>query len=70
MRPTLDRVERFADLLETDPDDPAFAALRRSELIGRPLGSETFVRDAETLLGRPLAPAKRGPKPRKAHEEK
>jgi REP-associated tyrosine transposase len=64
VRPILDRVARFADLIETDADDPAFMALRRSEAIGRPLGSETFIRGAEGLLGRTLAPGKRGPKPK------
>ncbi len=64
VRPILNRVARFADLMETDADDPAFMALRRSELIGRPLGSETFIHDAEALLGRSLAPGKRGPKPK------
>ncbi len=66
VRPVLDRVARFADLMETDADDPAFMALRRSELIGRPLGSETFIRGAEAALGRTLASAKRGPKPKTA----
>ena len=61
-KPVLDRIARFADLLETDADDPAFAALRRSELIGRPLGSEDFLRRAEASLGRRLGPGKRGPK--------
>src|SRR5271165_2944996 len=28
------RAPRFADLLDADADDPAFTALRRSELIG------------------------------------
>ena len=37
-------------------------ALRRSELTGRPLGSEAFIHDAEAGLGRTLAPGKRGPK--------
>ncbi len=62
VRPLLDRISRFADLLETDADDPAFAAFRRSALIGRPLGSAAFVRAAEAHLGRALAPAKRGRK--------
>ena len=66
VRPVLDRVGRFADLLDSDPDDPQFAALRRSELIGRPLGSDGFMHRAETLLGRKLAPGKRGPKPKTA----
>lgn len=29
--PVLDRVERFADLIETQPDDPAFAASRAAD---------------------------------------
>ena len=69
VRPVLDRVGRFADLLESDADDPQFAALRRSELIGRPLGSEAFAHRAETLLGRKLAPGKRGPKPKTARRQ-
>ncbi len=64
VKPVLDRVANFADLLETDADDPSFVALRRSELIGRPLGSPSFVAAAEARLGRRLAPGKRGRKPR------
>jgi len=64
VRPVLDRVPRFADLLETPADDPAFAALRRSELIGRPLGSPSSIQRARAMLGHALAPAKREPKPR------
>jgi putative transposase len=67
-RPVLDRIARFADLLQTEADDPAFGALRRSELIGRPLGSTGFIRNAELMLGRTLAPGKRGPKPKTAPE--
>jgi putative transposase len=33
VRPLLDRAPRFADLIETDADDPAFVALRLSELM-------------------------------------
>jgi putative transposase len=64
VRPILDRIANFADLLQTDADDPAFAPLRRSELIGRPLGSPAFVAAAEARLGRRLAPGKRGRKPK------
>ena len=39
VRPILDRVVRFADLLETDADDPAFGALRSAETTGRALGT-------------------------------
>ena len=38
--------------------------LRRGERIGRPLGSEAFLKDMETRTGRSLTPAKRGPKPK------
>ena len=64
VKPVLDRIANFADLLETDADDPSFIALRRSELIGRPLGSPSFVATVEARLGRRLAPGKRGRKPR------
>jgi putative transposase len=62
--PLLRRAANFADLLDADADDPAFAALRRSELIGRPLGSEQFVADIERELGRKVRPGKRGRKPK------
>ncbi|HRJ69624.1 MAG TPA: transposase [Beijerinckiaceae bacterium] len=62
VRPVLERVGAFTELLEEDA--PGFAALRKAETTGRPLGSETFLARAERLLGRPLAPGKRGPKPK------
>ena len=55
VRPVLARVERFADLLETDADDGAFKALRASEGTGRPLGNAAFIAGLERLLGRPIA---------------
>ncbi len=64
VRPILDRVANFADLLATPADDAAFDPLRRAELIGRPLGSPAFVAAAEARLGRRLAPGKRGRKPK------
>ena len=69
VKPVLDRVASFSDLLQTDADDPSFAALRRSELIGRPLGSPSFVAAMEARLGRRLAPGKRGRKPRGGEEQ-
>ena len=65
VRPLLDRAPRFIDLLEREADQEAFAPLRRSELIGRPLGSAAFVAGIEKRLGRSLAPGKRGRKTRK-----
>jgi putative transposase len=64
VRPILDRVANFADLLAAPADDAAFEALRRAELIGRPLGSPDFVAAVEARLGRRLAPAKRGRRPK------
>ncbi len=64
VRPLLDRVGNFADLIAGDPDAADFAVLRRSELIGRPLASAAFVAEAEALLGRRLTPGKRGRKSR------
>jgi putative transposase len=66
VRPLLDRAPRFAGLRETDADDPAFSALRRSELIGRPLGVPAFQDAIGRQLGRIVTPGKRGPKPRLA----
>ena len=52
VRPLLDRAPRFADLIDAVPDEAAFTALRRSELIGRPLGSPAFLEAAARRLGR------------------
>jgi putative transposase len=61
----LERVGSFAAFLGTAFDqDAAFAALRRSETTGRPIGSQDWIRRLERDLARPLAPRKRGPKPR------
>lgn len=62
--PVLDRVERFADLIAGDPDDPSFAALRAAERIGRPLANRDFIEGLEQLLGRPVA--RRAPGRKKA----
>ena len=65
VRPLLDRAPNFADLLDADPDDPAFAALRRNELIGRPLGDRAFQDAISSRLGRVVTPGKRAPKPKR-----
>jgi putative transposase len=56
----------FADLLDADPDDPALAALRRNELIGRPLGDCAFQDAISRRLGRAITPGKPGPKPKRS----
>jgi putative transposase len=60
--PLLDRAPRFADLLDTGRGCPAFTALRRSELIGRPLGDNEFQGAISRRLGRAVTPGKRGRK--------
>jgi len=69
VKPLLDRAPRFADVLETDPDDPCFASLRRSERIGRPLGSAQVTASVERRLGRIVTPGRRGRKPEAARNE-
>jgi putative transposase len=61
VRPVLDRTSCFADLLLQDRAED-FAALRRSEGSGRPLGTAEFVTGLERLLGRPIARRSPGPK--------
>ena len=53
----------FAALVEQGEDEARSLALRKAESIGRPLGADAFLEDLERQTGRPLRPAKRGPKP-------
>ena len=57
-------IAHFADLLEGEGNAAAFVRMRRSELIGRPLGSAGFVAEIGKRFGRTLAPGMRGRKPR------
>jgi putative transposase len=66
VRPLLDRVTRFADLLATAEDPAEFASLRAAESIGRPLGPPDFLKKIARKLGRSVEPAKRGRKPKAA----
>ena len=63
--PVLDRVARFADLIDRDvgtdgPYGDAVRTLREAEATGRPVGSAAFVADLERRLGRSLARPARG----------
>jgi putative transposase len=58
--PLRDRVGRFCDLIDSDADQVAFAALRAAESTGRALGSSAFVAALERLAGPPPAAAKAG----------
>lgn len=64
VQPVLERVGDFAMLLRDGaPDDERFAALRRAEGTGRPLGNADFIADLEQRLGRPIARRAPGRKP-------
>ena len=55
--PWIERVGRFADLIEGEPDHSFFAALRDAEGTGRPLGSNELVAELERLTGPFTAPS-------------
>lgn len=63
--PALERVGDFAAFLD-EPFDQAmtYAALRKAESIGRPVGSAEWLENMEANTGLTLKPQKRGPKPR------
>jgi putative transposase len=63
VRPVLDRVGRFADLIDGDVDPADFAAIRAAETTGRALGAASFVADLEQRLGRAIARRAPGRKP-------
>jgi putative transposase len=61
--PLLDRIGRFSNLVDSDGDRLAFAALRTAESSGRALGSAEFVATLERATGRRLRPKPPGRKP-------
>ena len=63
------RVPAFTDLLALVPDGAGFERLRRGESVGRPIGSESFLRQLEAETGRLPRPGRRGPKPREERGE-
>ena len=61
--PLLSRIDDFGVFLSEPFDDAAaYAPLRRSETIGRPLGTEDWIDRREREHARMLAPRKRGRK--------
>ncbi|MBF0326529.1 MAG: transposase [Alphaproteobacteria bacterium] len=62
--PILSRIPDFAIFLDQPADEAALTRLRQAETIGRPLGSDAFIREIEELSHRSLKPAKPGPKPK------
>jgi putative transposase len=63
--PALERVGDFAAFLSEAFDEAmTYAALRKAESVGRPVGSQDWLADMEARTGLTLTPAKRGPKPK------
>ena len=58
--PLIDDLDAWKKWLRTDPKE--IEVLRKSFRIGRPLGSESFLKNAELTTGRSLRPQKPGPK--------
>jgi putative transposase len=67
--PVVDRVGRFADLIDGEPDYSLFTALRGAGGTCRPLGSDEFVATLERLTGRWLQRRQPGRKPSAAEAE-
>ncbi|MBS3931519.1 MAG: transposase [Sphingomonadales bacterium] len=60
--PVLERVGDFAAFLGEEFDEAlTYAALRKAESVGRPVGSSAWLSDLEARTGKKLAPGKRGP---------
>lgn len=69
--PALERVGDFASFLGEDFDEAlGYAALRKAESVGRPVGSAGWLEDMEERAGMRLKPQKRGPKPKVATSSK
>jgi len=65
--PALERVGDFAAFLGEEFDEAmTYAALRKAESVGRPVGSPEWLADMEARTGLTLCPRKRGPKPKTA----
>jgi putative transposase len=63
--PVLERVGNFAAFLGEDFNEAlTYAALRKAESVGRPVGSPEWLADMEARTGLALTPQKRGPKRR------
>jgi len=64
--PALERVGDFAAFLGKEFDEAlSYAALRKAESVGRPVGSPEWLADMETRTGLTLIPKPRGPAPGK-----
>jgi putative transposase len=59
----------WKDFLTAAIREEEIREMRRHERTGRPLGSESFVEDLETMLGRILKPKKAGRRPKSEKEQ-
>ncbi|MES1971496.1 MAG: transposase [Pseudomonadota bacterium] len=63
--PALERVGDFSAFLgEAFDEAMAYAAIRKAESVGRPVGSKDWLAEMEARTGLTLAPRKRGPVPK------
>jgi putative transposase len=63
--PALERVGDFRAFLGADFDEAfTYAALRKAETLGRPVGSTGWLEDMAAKSGLAILPGKRGPKPK------
>jgi putative transposase len=63
--PALERVGDFAAFLGEEFDEAlGYAALRKAESVGRPIGSDEWLAEMEERTGMALRPKRRGPRPR------
>ncbi len=63
--PAIERVGNFAAFLgEAFDEAMSYAALRKAESVGRPVGSAQWLGEMEARTGLALRPGKRGPKPK------
>ena len=68
LAPVMARYPELAARIDAGEDEAMSARLRRTEQIGRPIGSAAFVADLERRTRRRLAPAPRGRKPTRGLE--
>jgi putative transposase len=63
--PALERIGDFKAFLGEEFDEAfTYAALRKAETLGRPIGSTQWLEDMAAQTGQSLLPGKRGPKPK------
>jgi putative transposase len=62
--PLLGLVPDWKEYVQRECSQLELQALRQHERTGRPLGTESFLRSLESLIGRLLFPKKPGPKPK------